>query len=116
MGTTMLLALVVGLGVLMVFIGLARTPSTNTAEIVQQRLSSYGGATEKPLTIEEMELQRPFAERFLRPAQGAAEKSHALLDLGGVPEVTLLFVKRNQGTIGAGSGRPPGIGQQHEGE
>jgi tight adherence protein C len=66
MGTTMLLALIVGLGVLMIFIGLARTPSTNTAEMVQQRLSVYGG--EKPLTIEEMELQRPFSERFLRPA------------------------------------------------
>jgi tight adherence protein C len=50
----------------MIFIGLARTPSTNTAEMVQQRLSVYGG--EKPLTIEEMELQRPFTERFLRPA------------------------------------------------
>jgi tight adherence protein C len=66
MATTMLLALVVGLGILMIFIGLARTPSTNTAEMVQQRLSVYGG--EKPLTIEEMELQRPFTERFLRPA------------------------------------------------
>ena len=66
MGTTMLLALVVGLGVLMIFIGLARTPTTNTAQMVQERLSVYGG--EKPLTIEEMELQRPFTERFLRPA------------------------------------------------
>jgi tight adherence protein C len=60
------LALVVGLGVLMIFIGLARTPSTNTAQMVQQRLQVYGG--EKPLTLEEVELQRPFSERFLRPA------------------------------------------------
>jgi tight adherence protein C len=60
-----LLALVVGLGVLMIFIGLARTPSTNTAQMVQQRLQVYGG--EKPLTMEEVELQRPFSERFLRP-------------------------------------------------
>jgi tight adherence protein C len=59
------LALVVGLGVLMIFIGLARTPSTNTAQMVQQRLQVYGG--EKPLTLEEVELQRPFSERFLRP-------------------------------------------------
>jgi tight adherence protein C len=66
MSTTLLLALVVGLGVLMIFIGLARTPSRNTAEMVQQRLSVYGG--EKPLTLEEVELQRPFSERFLRPA------------------------------------------------
>src|SRR5450759_3765240 len=60
------LALFAGLGVLMIFIGLARTPSSNTAEMVQQRLSVYGG--EKPLTLEEVELQRPFSERFLRPA------------------------------------------------
>jgi tight adherence protein C len=60
------LALVVGLGILMIFIGLARTPSTNTAQMVQQRLQVYGG--EKPLTLEEVELQRPFSERFLRPA------------------------------------------------
>jgi tight adherence protein C len=66
MSTTLLLAVVVGLGVLMIFIGLARTPSTNTAEMVRQRLSVYGG--EKPLTLEEVELQRPFSERFLRPA------------------------------------------------
>jgi tight adherence protein C len=62
----LVLALFAGLGVLMIFIGIARTPSTNTAEMVQQRLSVYGG--EKPLTIEEVELQRPFSERFLRPA------------------------------------------------
>src|SRR3977135_3830495 len=66
MGTTMLLALIVAVGVLMIFIGLARTPSTNTAQMVQQRLSVYGG--EKPLSVEEMELQRPFSERVLRPA------------------------------------------------
>ena len=66
MSTTVLLAVVVGLGVLMIFIGLARTPSSNTAEMVAQRLSVYGG--EKPLTLEEVELQRPFSERFLRPA------------------------------------------------
>src|SRR5258708_32162048 len=66
MGTTVLLALIVGLGVLMIFIGIARTPTTNTAQMVQERVSIYGG--EKPLTIEEMELQRAFTERFLRPA------------------------------------------------
>ncbi|TME04554.1 MAG: type II secretion system F family protein [Chloroflexi bacterium] len=66
MGTTMLLGLVVAIGVLMIFIGLSRTPSTNTAQMVQQRLSVYGG--EKQLTVEEIELQRPFSERVLRPA------------------------------------------------
>ena len=70
MSTTLLLSLVVGLGVLMIFVGLARTPSSNTAEMVQQRLNAYGGggAGDRPLTLEEVELQRPFSERFLRPA------------------------------------------------
>jgi tight adherence protein C len=62
----LVLALIAGLGVLLIFVGLARTPSTNTAAMVQQRLSVYGG--EKPVTLEEMELQRPFSERFLRPS------------------------------------------------
>jgi tight adherence protein C len=66
MSTTLILALVVALGVLMIFVGLARTPSSNTALNVQQRLAAYGG--EKPLSIEEIELQRPFSERVLRPA------------------------------------------------
>ena len=63
----LVLALFAGLGVLMIFIGLARSPSSNTAQMVQERLSVYGG--EKPVTtLEEMELQRPFSERFLRPS------------------------------------------------
>src|SRR5215472_14505682 len=66
MSTTMILAIAVAIGVLMIFIGLARTPSSNTAINVQQRLAAYGG--EKPLTIEEIELQRPFSERVMRPA------------------------------------------------
>jgi tight adherence protein C len=66
MSPTLLLAVVVGLGVLMIFFGLARTPSRNTAQMVQERLSVYGG--EKPLSLDEMELQRPFSERFLRPS------------------------------------------------
>src|SRR5690349_22005749 len=64
--TTLLLGLIVAVGILMAFIGLARTPTTNTAQMVQQRLSVYGG--EKQLTVEEIELQRPFSERVLRPA------------------------------------------------
>ena len=66
MSTTMILAYAVAVGVLMIFIGLARTPSSNTALTVQQRLSVYGG--EKQLTVEEIELQRPFSERVLRPS------------------------------------------------
>ena len=65
MSPTILLALICAAGVLMFFIGISRTPSTNTAQMVQQRLSVYGG--EKPLTVEEIELQRPFSERVLRP-------------------------------------------------
>ena len=68
MNPTILLAVVVGLGVLMIFYGLSRTPSTNTAQMVQQRLQVYGAGGDKPLTIEEVELARPFSERFLRPA------------------------------------------------
>jgi len=66
MSTTMILAVAVAIGVLMIFIGLARTPSSNTALTVQQRLSVYGG--EKPMSVEEIELQRPFSERVMRPA------------------------------------------------
>jgi len=67
--TTLIFAVVAGIGVLMFFIGLARTPQTNTAQMVQQRLQVYGAAgSDKPLTLEEVELSRPFSERFLRPA------------------------------------------------
>src|SRR5260370_14690347 len=62
-----ILALAVGLGIFIIFLGLARTPSqVNTTQLVQQGLQVYGG--EKPLTLEEVELQRPFSERFLRPS------------------------------------------------
>ena len=64
--TTLLLAAIAGFGVLLFFLGLSRTPSSNTAINVQQRLAAYGG--EKPLMVEEIELQRPFSERVLRPA------------------------------------------------
>jgi tight adherence protein C len=62
----MLLGLVVALGVLMIFLGLSRTPSSGTAIDVQQRLAAYGG--DKPMTVEEIELQKPFSERVMRPA------------------------------------------------
>jgi len=59
----------VGLGIFIAFLGLARTPNVNTAAMVQQRLQVYGaGGEARPMTIEEVELQRPFTERFLRPA------------------------------------------------
>src|SRR5260370_12912310 len=89
MGTTMLLALVVGIGVLMAFIGIARTPTTNTAAMVQQRLSVYGG--EKPLSIEEIELQRPFSERVLRPA---IEKLGSLLSRSTPQKATQALINK----------------------
>ena len=65
--TPVLLALGVAGGVFLLFLGLARTPERpDTGAMVEERLKQYGG--EKPLTIEELELQQPFTERFLRPA------------------------------------------------
>src|SRR5207302_2990295 len=81
MSTTLLLALICAGGVLLFFIGISRTPTTNTAQMVQQRLSVYGG--EKPLTVEEIELQRPFSERVLRPA---IEKLGSLLSRSAPPQ------------------------------
>ena len=61
------LALGVGVGILIMFVGFARNASNaaSTADIVAQRLQVYGG--EKPLTLDEVELQKPFSERALRP-------------------------------------------------
>ena len=62
----LLLATSVALSIVVLMYGLTRTPPTDTGKMVEERLQSYGGL--KPLTIEEVELQRPFSERFLRPA------------------------------------------------
>jgi tight adherence protein C len=59
------LATSIALAIVMVFIGLGRTPEVDTGALVEERLQEFGGT--KPLTLEEVELQRPFAERFLRP-------------------------------------------------
>jgi tight adherence protein C len=63
------LAIICGIGVLIFFLGLSLQPSSmNTGDLVEQRLMTYGGGTtDRPLTIEEAELQRPFSERFMRP-------------------------------------------------
>ena len=66
--------------------------------MVQQRLQVYGGGEQRPLTMEELELQRPFTERFLRPAivrlgtimsrstpQKARQDLQNRLDLAGRP-------------------------------
>jgi len=95
-----LLALLAALGVFIMFLGIARTPANvNTALMVQQRLQVYGaGGEARPLTLEEVELQRPFTERFLRPAlvrlgsimsrstpQKARQDLQNKLDLAGRP-------------------------------
>ncbi len=95
---TPLLALMVGVGILIMFVGFARNAANaaSTADIVATRLQAYGG--EKPLTMEEVELQRPFSERALRPMieklgallsrstpQEARKKLLAELDLAGRP-------------------------------
>jgi tight adherence protein C len=64
------LALGVGIGIFIIFLGFARNAaaSASTADIVAQRLQVYGGGGEsKPLTMDEIELQKPFSERALRP-------------------------------------------------
>jgi len=95
---TPLLALMVGVGILIMFVGFARNAqnAASTADIVATRLQAYGG--EKPLTMEEVELQKPFSERALRPMierlgallsrstpQEARKKLLAELDLAGRP-------------------------------
>jgi tight adherence protein C len=61
------LALGVAVGIFIIFLGFSRNAANaaSTADIVAQRLQVYGG--EKPLTLEEVELQKPFSERALRP-------------------------------------------------
>jgi tight adherence protein C len=53
-------------GIILILVGVARPPDVDTGAFVQERLEEYGGT--KPLTLEEIELQQPFSERFLRPA------------------------------------------------
>jgi tight adherence protein C len=62
-----LFALLAALAVFAIFYGFSRNAAStaSTAELVAQRLQVYGG--DKPLTLEEVELQKPFSERFLRP-------------------------------------------------
>jgi tight adherence protein C len=62
----MMLGVVAALGVLLFFVGMAMQPAVNTRQIVQERLQAYGG--DRPLTEDEIILQRPFSERLIRPA------------------------------------------------
>jgi tight adherence protein C len=56
--------LIFGAGVFLVVFGL-RNPSASTADMVQERLKHYEG--DRVLTLDEVELQKPFMERVLRP-------------------------------------------------
>ena len=68
MSQTLLMAVMAAGGILLVFVGLARTPSSSTADMVQERLQAYGGAAgDRPMSEDEIILQKPFSERFLRP-------------------------------------------------
>ena len=62
----LLLAAGIAAGLMLVVIGLARKPEVDTGAIVEERLLEYGGT--KPLTLEELELEKPFVDRVIRPA------------------------------------------------
>jgi tight adherence protein C len=68
MSQNILLALVAAGGILLVFVGLARTPNSSAADMVQERLQAYGGGGgARAMTEDEIVLQKPFSERVLRP-------------------------------------------------
>ncbi len=68
MEQTILLGLIMAAGIMLAAIGLARTPSSSTAEMVQERLQAYGGGADgRPLTEDEIVLQKPLSERIIRP-------------------------------------------------
>src|SRR5918912_2081839 len=64
MSIAIVCGLIFGAGVFLVVFGL-RNPSASTADMVQERLKHYEG--DRVLTLDEVELQKPFMERVLRP-------------------------------------------------
>lgn len=62
----LLLALALGGGIFLIVLGLTRQPELDTSQMVRERLEEYGGT--KPLTLEELELEKPFVDRMIRPA------------------------------------------------
>jgi tight adherence protein C len=62
----LLLAAGLGGAVVLIMVGLVRQPEVDTAAFVQERLQQYEGT--KPLTLDEIELQKPFVDRVIRPA------------------------------------------------
>jgi tight adherence protein C len=64
--TTLLLAAIAGGGIFLVFWGMYATRGQAVSgDMVADRLAAFSG--EKPLTLDEVELQKPFEERFIRP-------------------------------------------------
>jgi tight adherence protein C len=62
----LLLAVIAGGGIFLVFWGMYATRGQAVSgDMVQDRLAAFSG--EKPLTLDEVELQKPFEERFIRP-------------------------------------------------
>jgi len=53
-------------GLFLVFFSLDRRPGAVADDMIEQRLQGYGEI--EPVTIDEIELQKPFEERVLRPA------------------------------------------------
>ena len=65
--TTLLLAVLAAAGIFLVFWGMYTTRGQAVSgDMVQDRLAAFSG--QKPLTLDEVELQKPFEERFIRPA------------------------------------------------
>ena len=61
-----LLAVIAAGGIFLVFWGMYATRGQAVSgDMVQDRLAAFSG--EKPLTLDEVELQKPFEERFIRP-------------------------------------------------
>jgi len=55
-------------GVFLFFLGLASRPTSSAADMVAERLQSYArGGVDLPLTEDEIVLQQPFSDRFIRP-------------------------------------------------
>ena len=64
---TLLLAGLAGVGIFLVFWGMYTTRGQAVSgDMVQDRLAAFSG--QKPMTLDEVELQKPFEERFIRPA------------------------------------------------
>jgi len=65
------LALIMGFGaILLIVVGMR---GSSTAEQVEARLAEYGSRT-RPVTLEEIELSRPFSQRIVKPMMDAAAR------------------------------------------